>query len=505
MYNLCLPMKVIFISQRSGSSYSHPNGALDLAGSDGGIDFAYAIGYWRCVAFPWGYNTAFFVSCDENGNDALVHCADGEDRIVTIAMTHGGFKYSAAPVVGKVYKDGEIIYEEGMVGKPGQITGNHIHFEVAQGVQTTKYKDESMGVYRMKNELKPEDVCFICDSFSTVANMGGAIMAHCMGREAEGEPDFKLCDGYQELEYNAQNIKAYKQSGNEKIAIVSCPYGQVLDIGDFTLPGKRIKAIVNANYFIMGGSGGYLGRVQGFQNGTKDYIDARPASPAETGQVGDKPFMDLVLTKDGKISFGDFNSWDYPINEVTFGTSPAGVEIANGKIVNKYSPECGYGKITTPNTQTMLIRCPDGKFALAVVNGKLSPIPDLQQWGTQYKFDHLSVYDSGGSTQMIVNGEKKMYTGRKIPVCFVIYEDEDVPPVPVADPIGVIHLVYSGMNIRNAIRGEIISTAKKGEKVNLIRFIDDIQSDGYQWAVVEYNRLTGYAQLDTSVMWIELM
>jgi hypothetical protein len=44
MLNLCLPMKVINITQHSGSNYSHPNGALDLAGSDAGVDFAFALG-----------------------------------------------------------------------------------------------------------------------------------------------------------------------------------------------------------------------------------------------------------------------------------------------------------------------------------------------------------------------------------------------------------------------------------------------------------------------------
>jgi len=44
MLNLCLPMKVINITQHSGGNYSHPNGALDLAGSDAGVDFAFALG-----------------------------------------------------------------------------------------------------------------------------------------------------------------------------------------------------------------------------------------------------------------------------------------------------------------------------------------------------------------------------------------------------------------------------------------------------------------------------
>lgn len=90
-------------------------------------------------------------------------------------MTHSELIYHK-PVIGKVYKNGEQMYEEGTYGKA---TGNHIHYEVAEGLQYGKSYDSTMKVYRMPNELKPEDVCFICDSFSTVKNMGGVVMKHC--------------------------------------------------------------------------------------------------------------------------------------------------------------------------------------------------------------------------------------------------------------------------------------------------------------------------------------
>ena len=176
MLNLCLPMKVINITQHSGSNFSHPNGALDLAGSDAGVDFAFALGnYWRCIAGPWGSNTYFFTASDAKGNPVTVHCADGVNRIVTVAMTHSNLRYNK-PIIGKVYSDGEAIYEEGTAG---QATGNHIHFEVAEGLHYSKTKDYNLNVYRMPNELKPEDVCFICDSFSKVKSMGSVTMKHC--------------------------------------------------------------------------------------------------------------------------------------------------------------------------------------------------------------------------------------------------------------------------------------------------------------------------------------
>ena len=172
-------MKVINVTQHSGGSYSHPNYCLDLAGSDAGIDFAFAIGdYWKCISGPWGSNTYFFTATDSVGHPVKVHCADGINRVVTVAMTHADFYYVTKPTIGKIYKSGEAIYEEGVHGKA---TGNHIHYEVAEGLQYSKSYDESMGVYRMNGELKPESVCYICDSFSTVKSTGGVDFRHCAG------------------------------------------------------------------------------------------------------------------------------------------------------------------------------------------------------------------------------------------------------------------------------------------------------------------------------------
>ena len=234
-------------------------------------------------------------------------------------------------------------------------------------------------------------------------------------------------------------------------------------------------------------------------------MDARPANPSETGGKGDKPFMDLVLTKTGFLEVGDMFSWDYPISDVVFGVSPAGVEILNGQPVNKYSPAVGYGKITTKNTQTMLIRCQDGKFAFATVEKGLAPIPTLQDWGLIFGFNSLSVYDSGGSTQMMVDGviKQKSTDNRKCPVWFVFYEDEEPSDIP-DEAIGTIHCATYGMNIRDAVRGNVMHTVKKGEQCELLGFIDGIQSDGYQWVYTRSGNIKGYSQFDSAAYWIEL-
>ena len=175
MFNLCYGMKVIDVTQLPGCSYSHPNYAIDLAGSDAGIDYWYAVGNWRCLA-TWGEaGTYFFVSCDAVGNTCKVRCADGHDRVITLALTHGAGFY-VKPVIGKVYLDGQVMYEE---GRKGKATGNHIHAEIAQGTQTRKYYDAKMNVYRMNNELDISKYMFICRERSTVKSTLGAELPLC--------------------------------------------------------------------------------------------------------------------------------------------------------------------------------------------------------------------------------------------------------------------------------------------------------------------------------------
>ena len=189
MNNLCFGMKVLNITQRPKGNYSHPNYAMDLAGSDSGVDYWYAQGRWKCMGqWKYGSNTFFFCPVDASGLPTKVHCADGADHIVTIAMTHSNLKYVKS-TVGKIYENGEPMYEEGTYGKA---TGNHIHLEIALGVITTKYYDSTLRVYRMKNELDPEKYFFINASFTSIKYLNGMNFKFVATNEYESEYDMKL-------------------------------------------------------------------------------------------------------------------------------------------------------------------------------------------------------------------------------------------------------------------------------------------------------------------------
>ena len=175
MYNLCYGMKVINITQLPSDRYSHPNFAMDLAGSDSGIDFWYAQGRWKCIAGEWGNGTYFFIPVDQNGNITKVHCADGKDREITIALTHSLKQYITTKV-GTIYENGIPMYEE---GTKGQATGNHIHLEIAEGKQDTKHYDSVLKVYRMNNELNPLKLMFVNKGFSEIKNTQGVTLPTC--------------------------------------------------------------------------------------------------------------------------------------------------------------------------------------------------------------------------------------------------------------------------------------------------------------------------------------
>lgn len=319
-------------------------------------------------------------------------------------------------------------------------------------------------------------------------------------------------EGYQLLTWKNQKIHVYKSNKNEKISLYAMPPGELLSIDKLKIDGKKIKCVTNASYFDMvGGTNNILGRYQGLN------CDNTTIGKGEKNYVGwknteDKPYTDLVITKDGDVKYGDFNSWDYRGDDVILGIAPAGVQLHDGKSENWYSPACTYSKITNANTQTLLLQCNDGQFALAVVEGKLSPL-ECRNFSIAYNCVHQSCYDSGDSSQMVVKGEKIVYTKRKLPDFFLIYEDEKNEAVEEntneKEKI-IMHVDSVGVRIREDLTfnkgkasGRILKTLKIGEIAEVLEFIDGIQADDYQWFKVSVDGVEGYAQYDSQCYWLE--
>lgn len=162
---------------------SHCTWEIDCAGSDSGIDFYYnklPETYWK-TAGRFGNkssgNTWFFWSCDRTGRAIPVRCADGKDRVITLAMTHSNADYR----LGRIVAPGEIMYQEGTAGKA---SGNHIHLEVAEGCVLRKVPNVK-GYYNIVGIMDARKVFFILDGYTTVVNTKGLVFKHTDSAEVK--------------------------------------------------------------------------------------------------------------------------------------------------------------------------------------------------------------------------------------------------------------------------------------------------------------------------------
>ena len=432
-------MKVINITQSSGGSYSHPNYCLDMAGSDGGIDFAFALGnYWKCISGPWGYNTYFFTACDAKGNPVKVRCADNLERVVTIAMTHANFGYVQRPVIGKIYSNGEPFYEEGTYG---YATGNHIHFEVAEGLQYGKYMDESMGVYRMPNELRPESVCFICDSFSTVISTGGVAFRHCPGVYSE-DIYMEMKVGMNTYEYGGIKFTAFVKPEQAKFGLFN--YKELSDIkanpnGDNSKI-RFIEKCGNDMFQMNSAASDPIGTVYGPRVCVNGPID-------QPYMQKDK-YLYYRVDKDGTVSFGDYtgNYIDptWVKDAVQMCCSPQMI-FSDDWAVPKYAPMAGGSDILKADYyQAYFGRTKDGKFFSGVSKDKISAVKLWSILRENFGIKDLAFMDGGsgnnpGSAQQIYfkDGEtiETQYTGRKVrDILAFYYEDDTVVYPPAEEP-----------------------------------------------------------------------
>ena len=173
MENLIWGLRTIAFSQlenEKGHSHFHID-AVDMQGEDTGCDVYRASCRMKIIGKSSSAHTIYFVSCDLKGKPTKVHCADGVDRVVTIALTHmdnwKGYN------VGNIYESGKICYKEGSYSSNRTGTcGNHVHIEVAEGEVKTKsyvYIDGKR-YWRFKPSvaLKPTDVFFALDGYNLV-------------------------------------------------------------------------------------------------------------------------------------------------------------------------------------------------------------------------------------------------------------------------------------------------------------------------------------------------
>lgn len=415
MQNMIMGMRTLNITQGYNSTGSHKNLlAWDLGGEDSGIDTFRAKNYLKVLAVlskaTTGFaNTVIFGTSDQYGNPAYVHTPRLGDQILSIAMSHDNVIASKIKV-GAVFGNDEMIYEEGTVG---DATGNHIHLEVGLGWQYKKvhlYGNYYKGsVWCLQNLVKPEDAIFLLEGYNRVFNNRGYGVQWC--NVIDGGDKLMIAYGLNEVTWNNNKVWVYKQDPSyEDIGLISAPGDHALQTIDKIDDARTHDAKMNAGYFVMNGDGQHLGVEQSPQ------LNLVPRQ--------NKNYLALWITTDNEPHF-DYsdNYWLNPPHDVKMAITPACIMLFNGEDTDIISTGLG-DKRTLLNSQSMFLRFEDGAYGFAVTTNNNWNAYNCRQFAKDYGCTMCALMDSGGSTQMIVNGKKVVYTGRAIANVLTIYRTE---------------------------------------------------------------------------------
>lgn len=151
---LLFPMEYMNISQGEGGSYSHDL-AMDFLGWNAG-GRVYQCPYYapcscKCVAHFGSSDNATWESINP------VHCADGVIRKVTFCFNHD----ASPPPVGTVLNQGDLI---GHSGTAGFATGDHMHFNTANGTYAGYSIIPGTEFYQLTNSNHIYDMCYVNDT-----------------------------------------------------------------------------------------------------------------------------------------------------------------------------------------------------------------------------------------------------------------------------------------------------------------------------------------------------
>ena len=192
MTKLYFPMKTLRVTQGSGlahdgvpaSTYSHAGGyALDLGGADGGADWLYAPCDMVVRRVYGSYNAVWFESLDE---------IDGVGSTVILLCLHmnNADREALGIKVGKVFKQGEKCYREGM---SGNVTGTHVHIEVGKGpMRGTGWTQNKQGVWVINDPLVPSEVFVLKEDVKIMYDGGYVWMSETVNVLAS-EPVIMQC------------------------------------------------------------------------------------------------------------------------------------------------------------------------------------------------------------------------------------------------------------------------------------------------------------------------
>ncbi len=156
------PMPYMNITQGYDIGAHKGTFALDLAGSDTGIDWVLApfTGTIKKVLTGSFGNWYWFESNSE------VLCANGEVTKLTCLFGHDN---KIRHKVGDVINQGENLCAE---GTSGNATGNHCHLEVGLGPYVGTWYPNQYGIYMLYNAVKPNEYLSLPDNYEVIDDGG---------------------------------------------------------------------------------------------------------------------------------------------------------------------------------------------------------------------------------------------------------------------------------------------------------------------------------------------
>ena len=497
--------------------------AVDMQGEDVGSDVYRAPCNLKVLGFGTTH-TVYFGSCDENGNQAKVRCADGMDRVLTIALTHmddlSKDTYVGTITKGKIYKSGEICYREGSYGLSK--TANHVHIEVADGWTTTKIKN-IYGYYQFPNTvaLEPRKVFFGLRGYNVIRDdrIFGTEVKWVYSREVIELPTKKT------ISYNGLTVSIIRSKG----------IASVCSMGEFKkqLPGKFTDAYLDKDHTQTAMINGSLF----FTEGGYTYANGIEVVGGKVLENDDSAYDDVMafgITWDGYPVFATQKEIKDSISNyrsaltAAFGLYKDGKRcIGNATRMGSYSSKSGRSifAYNRDNNEYILIgfQGTTGKTGLTGPQC-VSLVEYLNE--NICKITDAVCMDGGGSVYQEYQDTVVFNTSRQVKNTIALYdekgaiEDMKLKIVPKKEVL-YLRKSYSFSSTKKTIydidymtgkkvahsryyaTGEIAHTVKIGESVEVVEPMPEIGKDGWQWFKVLYDGQELYAQYDSMVYVLE--
>ncbi len=397
---------------RESSHWSVP--AVDLAGSDSGIDYFKAIdGAYKIIGF-WGTSGGTgFIPVDANGKPEPVELADGKEYYAGLYMVHD----STPRKLGTIIPKGGVMYQEGTKGKA---TGNHIHLEVFRYnpalpilPKRVAVKGNRYGSYAFQDYLDPS-MLWVDRSYSAIVSLSGQSFGYY--NSVADKPQTAIHDGLQSMLYGKVAIDLYVQKAGQDIGMISAADVQLVK----NIDDERVHACkVNANRFRMD-TGEHLG------------VEITPQQQDVPRQG--KNYLAFYVDKQNQPHYCWSTDFWLTRDDVKFACSPDAVVLWDGAdqaIVQASSG--GQERMAQITNQTLCMRLKDGRYAFAVT----SPISlmSLRAWCKEIGASEVVAMDGGGSVQMVVDGQYVRKSSRAVANALTLYQTaKNGPKEPENEP-----------------------------------------------------------------------